>query len=539
MKLYNKYLEDYINLNPALGSIMGMQKYDKFYTNDLSDEYISKNKTLFQNYLLKLSKITKEEKQKDIYYSIFEYYLKQELNYYNYKFYLMPLNPTDNRVLDFIEILSGEGHIALKNNINFKDMVYKIDEFCIWCDSAINRMSEGIKKKYVISKIQCEHVIDDIKSILKKEAYYPKFPNHISKHIISNFKNSIVTLLEPKLKELIAFLVNEYYCNCNNKEGLKYLPNGHQMYQYSIELHTTQNELSISNIHKLGLSEVKRLHGEMLDVQKKMNFKGSTKEFQEQLKNNKNNYFTNEKDLLEKYKKIRKDINKNVMEKYFYDKISHDYTLKSIAKYKESSTSAYYMMPSHDLKRKGIFYYDANNLKGNPKNEMYVLSLHEGNPGHHYQLTYCIDNKIPKFLFYLMANNAYIEGWALYCEHFMDNNSLLEWYGKLNYEMIRSVRLVIDTGIHYYGWSFQKAYDYYDKYIFSTEKETKSEILRYISLPGQALSYKIGEIYIKNLLFDYFKSSDEPNFNEKLKMFHHEILKHGPLPLSILKRVIN
>ena len=539
MKLYDLFFEDYVKLNPELGSIMGIRKYDKYYTNNLSDKYIENNKKLLNDYMHKLTKIDKSEKNIDIYYSIFNYYLHQELNYYKYKFYLMPLNPTDNIISDLIELISGKGHIKLETTTNYTDMINKINEFCKWVDSAILRMREGIKTHYVISKKQCEGIMDDIKVALKNKAYAPSYSANINKQLKSRYKTIITDVLEPKIKEILEFLMNEYYCNCSNKEGMKYLPNGHKMYDYCIDLHTTQSDLSIKNIHELGLHEVKRIHLEMLAVQKKLGFTGTLKQFQEQLKNDKKNYFTNEKAILERYKEIRTEINENVMKKYFIDKVSHNYVLKSIPNFKESSTSAYYVMSSYDLKRKGAFFYDSSNLKGNPKNEMYVLSLHEGNPGHHYQLTYCIDNKIPKFIFYLMENNAYIEGWALYCEHFMDKNNLLEWYGKLNYEMIRSVRLVVDTGIHYYGWDYQKAYDYYNKYVFSTEKETKSEILRYISLPGQALSYKLGEIYIKNLYNKFLNQTPDIEFDKRLQIFHHEILKHGPLPLDLLKQLFD
>ena len=539
MKLYDKYFKDYLELNPELGSIMGIKKYHKFYTNTLSDEYINKNKQLSKKYIQLLSKLDNSEKNFDIFYNVFNYHLHQELNYYKFKFYLMPLNPTDNAISDFIEIVSGKGHIELKTDQNYTDMIYKIKDFCKWIDTAIIRMKEGIQTKNVISKRQCEAIIDDIKSALKSRVYLHEYPSNIDKNIKIRFTNAINKILEPKIREILDFLIYEYYCKCSDREGIKYLPSGLEMYKYCVDLHTTQFDLSIEEIHKIGLSEVKRIYKEMLSIQKKLGFNGSLKNFQDALKQNNNNFFKNEKDLLNRYREIRSEINENIMKKYFIDKVSHDYVLKSIPKFKESSTSAYYIMSSYDLKRKGVFYYDSSNLKGNPKNEMYVLSLHEGNPGHHYQITYCIDNKIPKFLFYLMENNAYAEGWALYCENFMDKSNLLEWYGKLNYEIMRSVRLVIDTGIHYYGWDFKKAYDYYNKYVFTTEKEAKSEILRYISLPGQALSYKIGEIYIKNLYFKLLNKTPDMDFSKRLQFFHHNILKFGPLPLYILKHLFD
>ena len=161
--------------------------------------------------------------------------------------------------------------------------------------------------------------------------------------------------------------------------------------------------------------------------------------------------------------------------------------------------------------------------------------MHEANPGHHYQITYVNESvKIPLFL-KCYPNDAYQEGWALYCENLGKYKTYESYYGKLVLEMIRALRLVVDTGIHYYGWSYTKTFNYYKKYSFDTDSKIHDQILRYIALPSQALSYKIGERIILDLK-KHFKS-DLNTKNNSSKEFHKKILEHGAIPLEILKEL--
>ena len=205
-----------------------------------------------------------------------------------------------------------------------------------------------------------------------------------------------------------------------------------------------------------------------------------------------------------------------------------------VPKYEENSRGlAYYMRPSTDGKRKGKFYINTKNLKSIPKYEVTALSLHENIPGHHYQLSKSLDNNLPKFLKYF-GFTSYIEGWGLYSENLIKYNYDLNYFGKLNYELHRSVRLVVDTGIHYFNWNFEKCEDFMKKYIFMSENDIEKEIMRYIAIPGQALSYKIGELTIKKLRNEFLKK----NRNKNIKDFHKKLLDIGAIPLFLLKEYI-
>ena len=265
-----------------------------------------------------------------------------------------------------------------------------------------------------------------------------------------------------------------------------------------------------------------------------MKFKGSLSEFNNYIRNRKDLKFRDIKDVIDTYKQeIHKITNKSKMFKdLFENKIKSKCMVKSVPKYSEKfMPEAYYMPGDLELKRQGKFYINGRSLKEMSKIEVEALTLHEVVAGHHYQISYSYESNLPLFIKSL-SNDAYHEGWALYCESLGEYKTYESYYGKLVMEMIRSLRLVLDTGIHYYGWSFKKAFNYYKKYGFETDDQIKHALLRYIAIPSQALSYKMGEKFFLDCV-KKIKSKD------KIKHFHKIILESGPIPLSILKSLIS
>ena len=529
MKIYNNFFNDYLDISPETGSYIGIRKYDKYYSIDIGQEYRDKYYNLCEKYLNELLENNDDKYDfNDIYIKCFKYFLESKLNCKEYLHYLIPLEPNDNYILNFIELSLGESYLPLETKSNYKNMINQLQGFDEWTNIAIENMKEGIKKNYLISKFQCKKLIEQINSIIKNKNYIPN-KNNIPVSIKNEYLEAIDKYFLQNIILINNFLKKEYLQHCLRESGLYYLPNGKKYYQYLINNYTTLNNYTPEKIHKLGLSEVNRINQEMENVKNKLGFDGSLKDFKQDISDNPDNYYKNSDEILDAYKNVKKEIYKNIIPKYFNEKISHNYDIKNIPDYlSDYSSAAYYVMASYNTSRKGIFYLDSSNLKGNPKFETRVLSLHEGNPGHHFQLTYSIDNKIPKLFLYIMDNTAYIEGWGLYCERFIDENDLLNQYGRLNYEMMRATRLVIDTGIHHYGWCYRKAFNYYEKHCLSSKKETQNEILRYIASPGQALAYKIGEIFIMNLRDEFLKK------NNDIKAFHSKFLKNGAMPLCLI-----
>ena len=527
MKIYNKFFNDYLDINPETGSFIGENKYDEHYSISISKEYREKYYHLCQEYLDKLLEEDTNTNNHDIYIKSFKYFLESEIKGKKFENDLIPLDLNDNYILNFIELSLGDSYLPLKSITNYKNMINQYKGFEEWSNVAIQNMKIGIKKKYIISKLQCKKIIEQINYIITKKSYMPNIKD-IPLNIKEEYLEAIEKYFVKNIKLILKFLKKEYLPNCLNEGGLANLPNGKEEYQYLINYYTTLNNYTPEKIHKLGLSEVKRITNELNNIKKNLGYNCSLKQFKEYMKNNSKNYYKTSEDIMNAFKKTRTLINKTIMPAFFYSKNYYNYEIKEIPKYmSDYSTGAYYIMGSYDNKKKGIFYLDSN-IKGNPIYETMVLSLHEGNPGHNYQLTDSIDKKVPKIFLYIMNNTAYIEGWGLYCESFINKEDYLNQYGKLNYEMIRAVRLVIDTGIHHYGWSYDKAFKYYDEHCLSSKKETQNEILRYIASPGQALAYKIGEIFINNLRDKYLKK------NDNIKAFHKNFLQYGPLPLCFM-----
>ena len=510
---------EFMELFPSTNDYLCLKEYSdykRYFENSLSPDHIEIQKKFFNKYnkvRLPNNDISK----------IFKYNIEKSLDSFNYNFHLMPLNHSDSVISYFAEMASGKSLYKFKTKKDFLLFIEKSHHFTIYINQAIINMKEGIKKKVVIPKRICKLLIEQIKDTIKSKSYrYTDIPKLLDYNI------TIQDILEPCLKNLLKFLVHEYYPNCCENIGLVFLPNGKKMYQHLVDSYTTLNNANIDKIHNYGLSEVNRIYQEMIKIKDQYKFKGSLKEFNKMI-NNKSEYkFKDSKELVNFYKNMQKYIQNTVFKEKFNIKISHQYLIKEVPKFNQKfAPAAYYMPGSLDKSRKGTFYINTNNIKEMNKLEAESLVLHEGNPGHHLQLTYLLDNNFPLFL-KTIDLTAYEEGWALYCEQLGEYKDPLSYYGKLNMEMERAIRLVVDTGIHYYGWSFKKCFDFFKKYSLTQNESIKSELDRYIAIPGQALAYKMGEKIFKDLKRKNTKSE---------KDFHNKIITKGPLPLFILKKL--
>jgi uncharacterized protein (DUF885 family) len=390
-------------------------------------------------------------------------------------------------------------------------------------------MKKGIVLKYTLPKLLVEKLISQITKLLTNKSYLNK---SIMYKLTFDFNAKCASIFVPPLNTLRDFLKTEYLPKSRNSIGMVALPNGINEYKYLVKSSTTLKDITIDSIHEYGVSEVKRIYEEMHKIKDKLEFKGSLKKFNVWLSKRRDLNFKSKSDVLEQYKAELKSINKTIMKTQFYNNVKGKCQIIPVPKSNEDfSAEAYYMGGDLEQTRQGKFYINLKNIKENNKIEIESLTLHEANPGHHYQITYVNESdKIPLFL-KCYPNDAYQEGWALYCENLGKYKTYESYYGKLVLEMIRALRLVVDTGIHYYGWSYTKTFNYYKKYSFDTDSKIHDQILRYIALPSQALSYKIGERIILDLK-THFKSN---NSNNSSKEFHQKILEHGPIPLEILK----
>jgi uncharacterized protein (DUF885 family) len=310
-----------------------------------------------------------------------------------------------------------------------------------------------------------------------------------------------------------------------------HLPNGKKEYEFLVNSSLTLNNVNIEQIHQFGLLEVKRINTMIYSIMDQMDFEGSKPDFFKYMRNRKDLKFKDKAEMLREYKKMFNKINRDIMPKLFADKIKTPCEILRVPEYNEEySAEAYYMDGDMRGKRPGRFYLNMRDISQNSKIELESLTLHETIPGHHYQLSLINESKkIPMFV-KTLGIESYVEGWGLYCENLGEYKTAESYFGKLVIEMIRALRLVIDTGIHYYGWSYKRCFNFMKKYGFDTDEQIDQQIIRYICIPSQALAYKMGEKCIIECFQKYVKDG-----GDDIKRFHTMILEDGVVPLFLLR----
>lgn len=333
-----------------------------------------------------------------------------------------------------------------------------------------------------------------------------RFPNHIDiktqEHLLLQAKEVYLNAVVPAFIQLYSFLTERYLPNCRKSIGFTELPNGKDWYAHVVKSSTTTS-LTPLEIHEIGLKEVNRVYGEMLAIIQKTGFKGSFVDFLHFIKSDPQFFYNNREELLEGYRALARHIE---------SKLSHLFESKPILPFEvipvpsyseESQIGAYYCPGSIANHRPGYFFINTSHHEEKPKWEMEPLTLHEAVPGHHLQISLAQELQgIPEF----RKNahfTAYIEGWGLYSESLGTELGLYKDaysnFGRLSYEMLRAIRLVVDTGMHALGWSREDAIQYFKQYVGMSNHEIATEVDRYLVMPGQALAYKIGELKIKQM----------------------------------------
>jgi uncharacterized protein (DUF885 family) len=529
-KIMDKYIHEYILLNPSFNDFLGLAKYKelrKHWENNLTDEHITLEKNLIKRYLDKM----KKKKNLDVWEKSFVYDLELSLEMIDSPLIYMPLNHLDNPILGYIELSLGDSTYNFNNKEDYDFFINKTKEFDIWIDTAIHRMEQGIQKGYVLPKFSIVKIITQLKSALKTKDY---MKHKFSVKLDYDFTYIIDNYVERMINKILQFLEDVYIKHATNKIGFSQYKKGKKYYRLMVKAETGLDNITVKQIHNIGLSEVNRVYQEIIKIKNEIGFQGDYKEFNNFINGNKSLKFKDKKDMDKTYKKYQKDIANNVMTQLFPDKISQKADIKPVPDYMEDGAPVAYYMPGDLLgKRKGTFYYNSQKPKQTNKYEAESLSLHEDSPGHHYQITLANMNKnIPTFI-KVLDNNAYIEGWGLYSENLGTYKNTYNYLGKLNMEMLRSIRLVVDTGIHYYDWTYKECAAYFSKYSNSPEHEIESELFRYIVDPAQALSYKVGELTFLRLKKEYLNSGLD------IRQFHHDVLSDGALPLAILEDKIH
>ena len=360
----------------------------------------------------------------------------------------------------------------------------------------------------------------------------------IREKLLLEARTVILETVNPAFLAFGDYLENTYMPLCREAIGWSALPNGREWYAFAVKKHTTSNR-SPEEVHRIGLSEVKRIRGKMEKVIEKTGFEGTREEFLAFLRTDPQFYFDEAEDLMTAYRAICKRADPELI-KIFGDLPRLPYGVVEVPEYMaKSQTTAYYRPGSLLAGRPGNFFANTYDLKSRPKFEMESLSLHEAVPGHHLQIAIAQELEgLPEFRKNLWIT-AYGEGWGLYSESLGEEMGFYQdpysKFGQLSYEMWRAIRLVVDTGMHALGWSRQDGIDFFKENSGLTEKNITVEVDRYISWPGQALAYKTGELKIKELRR---YATVELGSGFDVREFHDQVLGHGLMPLDVLNEII-
>ncbi|MGI9271642.1 MAG: DUF885 domain-containing protein [Woeseiaceae bacterium] len=430
---------------------------------------------------------------------------------------------------------------------DYDDWLARMSKVPVVIDQTIKLAEQGRKSGYVSPKIQMQRIPDQIAIQLVDDVeaspYYKifaKLPASIDdaeqQRIRATARETIKTSILPAYKKLDRYFSNTYLPACRDSIGLSSLPNGSAWYEHRARRYTT-TQMTPDDIHRLGLNEVRRIRDEMQQIIDQVDFAGDFDDFLVFMRSDPQFYFDNPDDLYEAYLATSKRIDPELV-KLFGKLPRMPYGVKPIPdSIAPDTTTAYYSGPAADGSRAGIYWVNLYKPEVRPKYEIEVLSVHEAMPGHHLQIALQQElGDLPNFRRY-GGFTAFVEGWGLYSENLGYDLGLYKdpysRFGQLTYEMWRAVRLVVDTGMHYKGWTRQQAIDFFKDNAAKTELDITNEIDRYIGNPGQALAYKIGQL---KMLTIRQRAEIALGDDFDVRAFHDELLGAGALPLDLLEQ---
>lgn len=538
---FDEEWETYLREHPLFATRIGDLRYSD-RLDDCSLEGFDRRRNHDAGAMIRLESIfrSKLPEAHRLNYDLYHYNLALQVEGYSYPDHLIPINQ-----LGGIQRSLPQLHrfAPFKTERHYEDYLARLDQIPTVIDQTIDTLKEGLARGVTPPQVPLTSVADQIKSQIgaaRESPFYtpfakPEAPERLQKAAAEIIERKVVAAF----RRLLTFWTEKYFPQARKSISIMDLPDGMKWYE-SLIRRETNTDLLPSQIHEIGLSEVKRIRSEMDRVIRDSGFHGSFEDFVHFLRTDPQFYFTRAEDLLSGYRDICKRADAE-LPGFFGNLPRLSYGVREIPAFSApSQTTAYYEIGSLKAGLPGWYCANTYRLDTRPKWEMEPLSLHEAVPGHHLQLALAQElENVPRFRNYLQYT-AYVEGWGLYSEalglemgFYQDPYSR---FGQLTYDIWRAIRLVLDTGIHTMGWSRQKAIEYFTANSAKTENDIAVEVDRYIVWPGQALSYKIGELKIRELRKF---AQDRLGDRFDLRDFHDRLLENGALPLPLLENHIH
>jgi len=533
-----------LSVNPILATSRGIHDYDNRLA-DISPSALEKQDAQFREFFKKLSLIDKTKLSRTEQISLFiqQRNLQDDIDKYSFNAHYMPLT-SESSFHSSLAFLPRSSRF--KTLVDYQNYLARLEQFPTYFEQQIHWMRKGIEIGFIQPEVVLQGFEDSVKAFIhdspEDSVFYAPLHN-LQGDIIDSIEYQKLTEQAAKIisKHVFSayqmfydFLVSEYVPNSKTNIAAMSLPNGAAYYQNRSNFYTT-TQMSVDEIHTLGIDEVRRIRGEMQAVIKQLKYEGSINQFIQFLRTDKRFYAQTADELIKQASYIAKKMDAKLPQLFNYlprTPYGVEPVPENIApKY----TTGRYISPTNN-RQPGFYWVNTYALDKRPLYALTALTLHEAVPGHHLQISLSHEmTELPEVRRYTYIS-AFGEGWGLYSEflgkevHMYDDP--YDEFGRLSYEMWRACRLVVDTGMHIKGWSRQRAIDYMMDNTALSEHNVITEIDRYISWPAQALSYKIGELMIKRLRKE---TEDALGDNFDIRAFHHAVLEHGSVPLSILE----
>ena len=554
--LFKRSDEASLKRNPVNAIFRGDLRYADRLGDAISDEYYAAERTAGEQDLAELQGINRAvlSPTDQIAYDVFAFNTQDTLRGLQPDMLALtavrPMNHFYGYHTFYPTFASGGGGAPFKTLEDYENNLKRHKDFVTYIDRAIGRFRQGEASGVVDTKLTVRNMIEQLTTQLAQKPedspYYgpvKEFPDAIPAadraRLKSRYREAITGELYPALTRLRDFLKNEYLLRAREGVGLMYMKGGDKLYRYLIQSNTTL-ALTPEEVHQTGLSEVARILAEMDKIRIQVGYKGSLPQFFEYLRSDRKFQSKSRQELTDRYYAVGKVIDAKLPQ-YFSTMPKAKLEIRPYPEFREKfEAGGSYEQGSPDGSRPGVFYFNAYDLPSRMTPGITTLYLHEGAPGHHFQISLAQENEaLPSFMRF-GGNTAFAEGWALYAETLGYPMGVFDdpyqHFGTLSDEMLRAMRLVVDTGIHTKGWTREQAIKYMLDNSNLGRTEVPAEVERYIAIPGQATSYKIGALTIQRL-----RKKAEDALGEKfdIRDFHAQVLMTGALPLAILEQKID
>jgi uncharacterized protein (DUF885 family) len=555
-ELFKESDEASLRRNPLQALFRGDMRYADRLGDLYSDAHFQGEKAAAEHDLAALHAIPRGELNTadQLAYDVFDYQTRDTLRGLSRDILplteALPMNHFYGMHTEYPTIASGQGGAPYNSLADYANGLKRNRDFATNIDTAIAQWRKGEAEGVVDTKLTVRNMIEQLDNQLKmtpEESPYwgpiKAFPASIGPadraRITSEYRQSLTSVVYPALQRMRDFLANDYLAHAREGVGLMYMKGGDRLYRYDVQS-TTTLPMTPQEIHQLGLKEVARITHEFEDVQKQMGFKGTLQQYFDYMRTSPKFQPHSKAELEAGFAAVKRHAEAEIP-KFFSLVPRTGLVIRPYPPYREKfEAGGSYEQGTADARRPGTFYYNAYDLPSRSICEETTLFLHEGEPGHHFQISLAQENtSLPSFMRF-GGNTAYVEGWALYSESLGYQMGMYsdpcQRFGNLNDEMLRAMRLVVDTGIHSMGWTRDQSINYFLTHSGESKTDATAEVERYIAIPSQAVAYKVGQLTILRLR-EKAKAALGPKFD--IREFHAQVIDSGALPLQILEAKID